>query len=221
MSVCSLTIVAFWKCLCLKILQFQTLNFVADIVQWWAGANSALLSLFGSCIPQQFFLFYLIIFGLGLWLQLLYFSGLQGCFLCSYNLKCPTFFCFFFSVLLLPLRSGIKSFEPFCQIKKPRLYCKSVWTSVCFHTAIRRKNCLAYRARCDFANRQTRRCKSEWVTPGRFSLFSISQFLNECPWSTRTKSKGLDNDSCPEGFMWFATVPFSPWQRIQKNHDRD
>lgn len=95
MSVCSLTIVAFWKCLCLKILQFQTLNFVADIVQWWAGANSALLSLFGSCIPQQFFLFYLIIFGLGLWLQLLYFSGLQGCFLCSYNLKCPTFFFYF------------------------------------------------------------------------------------------------------------------------------
>lgn len=57
-SVCSLTIVVFWKCLCLKIFQFQTLNFVADIVQWsvwWAGANLALLSAFFTILSYPTF----------------------------------------------------------------------------------------------------------------------------------------------------------------------
>lgn len=79
--------------------------------------------------------------------------------------------------------------------------------------------------------RQTRRCKPWWVTPRRFSLFSISEFLNERLWSTCTKSKGLDKDSCRRGLAWFAAMPFfflrrwiqiaKPWQRLSFSSSLD
>lgn len=135
----------------------------------------------------------------------------QGLF-CSHNIKCAVA-----SILFSPASPFGVWNEIFCTVLSNQkaltiLYTANLSLHQCnkdklrciyFYTAILRqlffflwKYRLTDRALCDFADRQACRCKSWWWTPRRFSLFSISEFLNECLWSTRTKSKSPDKDSC-------------------------